>query len=380
MNKVKNAGITLKLNATILTTIFVLLVFMAVGITSNTRTMFHRQLDSSVGFLKAEQEKENTLLQNGLNKKGKAIAGLLSQVAALYIIGYDFTGLEQLAKNSMADEEIEYVVFYDKDGKALTTMPEKVNRQQAITEDIVFDNEKVGSVEVGLDFGLIDKTVKDLSSRMSGVVNEARQMDQSIVRSSVLTVVVFTVIVLLLVCAVVFVTARAITKRLQKAVNTLGKVAEGDLSEEIAVDRKDEVGQLFVSMKQMVENLQTTAGMAEQISLGNLDVEVKLLSDKDMLGKSLAKMVENLKSTARQAEQIARGDLTVQVELLSDQDTLGWSKSCGRLSMKSRRQLPRWPRAAMSLATVPRRSRKGRASKPPRLKKFQAPWKSWPVP
>ncbi|MDG4474563.1 methyl-accepting chemotaxis protein [Thiovibrio frasassiensis] len=109
------------------------------------------------------------------------------------------------------------------------------------------------------------------------------------------------------------------------AVVTFDRIAEGDLTVDIKVDRQDEVSQMLVAMKNMVANLQKTAQMAEQIALGDLDVKVTVLSDKDVLGKSLAKMVENLKLTAANAEMIANGNLMVDVKLLSDKDALGRS-------------------------------------------------------
>ena len=59
--------------------------------------------------------------------------------------------------------------------------------------------------------------------------------------------------------------------------------------------------------------------------MGDLAAEVRLLSDKDVLGKALATMVDSLRSTAAMAEQIAIGDLDARVKLLSDKDALGKS-------------------------------------------------------
>ncbi len=128
-----------------------------------------------------------------------------------------------------------------------------------------------------------------------------------------------------IVAVLIFFIVESIVKSIQKCVGFVQAVAKGDLFLDIEVDRKDEVGQMLNSLKGMVENLKNTAKMAEQLSRGDLGVEVKLLSDKDTLGKSLAKMVESLKNTAREAKQIARGDLNVKVEILSEKDELGLS-------------------------------------------------------
>ena len=132
-------------------------------------------------------------------------------------------------------------------------------------------------------------------------------------------------IIAAIILAVLFFFIRKAFLPINDAIVTFDRIAGGDLTVDIKVDKKDEVSQMLIAMKNMVANLQKTAQMAEQIALGDLDVNVTILSDKDVLGKSLAKMVENLKLTAVNAEMIANGDLRVEVKLLSDKDALGKS-------------------------------------------------------
>jgi methyl-accepting chemotaxis protein len=92
-----------------------------------------------------------------------------------------------------------------------------------------------------------------------------------------------------------FFISRMIAKPLGESVKVLNQLAEGRLDMTIEADRKDEVGQMLSSMKQMVANLKGTAQMAEHIAGGDLTVKVKLLSDEDVLGRSLSSMVERLR-------------------------------------------------------------------------------------
>ena len=102
------------------------------------------------------------------------------------------------------------------------------------------------------------------------------------------------------------------------------KIASGDLSARpISNGRRDEVGVLAAAFAEMTGSLGQMARVAEQISDGDLTVEVKPKSDKDVLGKAFAAMVGSLGQTARVAEQISDGDLTVEVKPKSDKDVLG---------------------------------------------------------
>lgn len=89
---------------------------------------------------------------------------------------------------------------------------------------------------------------------------------------------------------------RSITGPIRVAVDAANAVAQGDLSVDINLDQKDEVGVLADAMKTMVANLQATAEVAEKIAAGDLNVQVAILSEKDLLGRSLASMTAKLGS------------------------------------------------------------------------------------
>ena len=117
--------------------------------------------------------------------------------------------------------------------------------------------------------------------------------------------------------------SRSITGPVLRVVGLLKEVAKGDLSNQIHVDSKDEVGLLAESTNRMVENLRGTARVAESIAVGNLDTSVTRLSEKDTLGISLERMIGALRERAQLAERIATGNLDLEVAVLSREDGLG---------------------------------------------------------
>jgi methyl-accepting chemotaxis protein len=98
---------------------------------------------------------------------------------------------------------------------------------------------------------------------------------------------------------------RGITRPLGRAVELAGQVAQGDLTETVDVDSKDELGQMLTAMNGMVGNLNAAAHVAVMISEGDLTVEAKVLSGKDVLGQALTKMLENLRKTVSQVATAA---------------------------------------------------------------------------
>jgi len=93
---------------------------------------------------------------------------------------------------------------------------------------------------------------------------------------------------------------REITRSLQQGVTLVEEIARGDFSQRLRMERKDEVGRLAVALDQMAENLKQQADVAEEISQGNLIVDVRLASEKDQLGKALKQMTGVLNDTIRQ--------------------------------------------------------------------------------
>ena len=87
-----------------------------------------------------------------------------------------------------------------------------------------------------------------------------------------------------------------ITVFMKKAGST-GDISLTKLDEEIiskTAGQKDEIGQLIGSTAQFVKRLHDVSKTLETLAAGDLTVDLKLLSEQDVIGKSLQKVIENL--------------------------------------------------------------------------------------
>ena len=109
---------------------------------------------------------------------------------------------------------------------------------------------------------------------------------------------------------------RGITRPLATAVGLVDRVALGDLTQTANVDSKDELGQMLTAMNGMVGNLNATAHVAATISEGDLTIQAKVLSEKDVLGQALTKMLENLRKTVSEVAA-ASGNVATGSEEMS---------------------------------------------------------------
>ena len=168
--------------------------------------------------------------------------------------------------------------------------------------------------------------VQELLGKATGLAKDNILSDAQMIQSAKTTriaIVIIGLAAIILGVAVSLFTGNSISRPIDSVVAVNKRLALGDVNVAVESNRQDEVGVMLASMGVMVGNLKETAKLAEQIALGDVDVQVKILSDQDVLGKSLEAMVGKLQETARLAEQIAEGDLEVQVKIASDKDVLG---------------------------------------------------------
>ncbi len=279
--------------------------------------------------IKDEQSNEEALLRKALRRKGDALIQLLAQSGSNLIIEYDFETLNQLAKNGSTDSEIAYVTFYRNSKEALTKKFEKPEGLQILKRDVVFENEKIGYVEVGLDDTAVRSNIDAVNYRIDAIVKDTTEAkEKSITFTIILTVIISIVGVILLSVASFALLFYIVIKPINRVINFADKMAEGDLSFSLEVEKKqnsnrNEIEQLLTAMNFMAESLKTKAQLADKISHGDISVDVSLASEKDILGKALQKMLDTLRTKVELANYIAEGNLSVKVNLASEADVLG---------------------------------------------------------
>lgn len=103
-----------------------------------------------------------------------------------------------------------------------------------------------------------------------------------------------------------WVIARSIVGPLNQMQATAEKISTGDLSTDITYQSRSEIGALANSFRHMIEYLRENAGKVQELSRGNLLVEVNPRSSNDTLGTVLRETVGSLRAlisdVARQAQ------------------------------------------------------------------------------
>ncbi len=261
-------------------------------------------------------------LQNQLRKKSNnSLNGLAIKLVAP-IWDMNDSLVENVIKSEMMEEQIYAIIVRNADGTILDgvvrdkdwhIIPLKDEIQgdyTKLSKEIFMDDENLGNVALGnVELYL---TLKFINKRLN----------QSLTRLIISTLVLCAVLVIALMAIFNIILLTPI----RRLMNQMHDIALGDLSVDVKVSKNNnEIGRLLNAMHDMVQSQRDTVNVAEQISNGDLDVEVSVLSDKDTLGHSLEKMIRSLKDTVNVAEKISNGNLNVKVNVLSDKDILGLS-------------------------------------------------------
>ena len=143
----------------------------------------------------------------------------------------------------------------------------------------------------------IRKVLQQMIVEERNLLDQRTKVSEANAQSATQTILYSLICAIVILSLVGFFITRGITKPLEEIVSVSTGIASGDLTMNVSTDRsKDEIGVLAESFAQMLRSLKDKAEMAKQISEGNLKVEPKPSSERDILGIAFANMVENLRT------------------------------------------------------------------------------------
>ena len=110
---------------------------------------------------------------------------------------------------------------------------------------------------------------------------------------------------------------RIVVRPLQLMTKSAAAVSAGDVSQQVHVNSKGEIGQLARSFGEMVNYIRKMVSVAEAVSHGDLTQEVHPRSDADVLGNALKRMISNLREILDEVSSSAMGLAEASQQLLS---------------------------------------------------------------
>jgi methyl-accepting chemotaxis protein len=294
-----------------------------------TRTNLGATADAAVDVVKKIEEAliqhDNILQFNGAVDVSKQI-----QQARFQVRGYTFSGNPDFEKNATAaiDEAIvgvntlagdvssQYIPQLQKANLALKGYRDAVGQYR--------DAQLVSRQALAKMTGL-GQQLLDVSDQLTSSQNAKRDADSSQAQS---TLSIATIVALILGVLAAWVITRQITVPLGQTLIAVERVASGDLTHNLSVDRRDELGQLQGSIQRMTvglrelisgigEGVTQIASAAEELSAVTEQTSAGVNSQKvetDQVATAMHQMTATVQEVARNAEEASEAAVAADLQ------------------------------------------------------------------
>jgi methyl-accepting chemotaxis protein len=243
----------------------------------------------------ADQEKAN--LQTAIQEEDKAIVQVIERYKSEWITtaSPEFTAtLKSLGKDGLQADEVSAVEKFD------TTHAEFIKQR-----DGLFAGENI-------DFKTIEANLISLRAAMDDLVQINLQYAeisntsaQAAVNQMRVMLIIAGTLASLIGIGLAFLLAYSVTKPVNKLTKIIQKMTLGDLDVTVDIHSKDEIGEMAGSFEKMITYIKGMAATATSIAGGDLTVNVRPVSERDVLGHAFSGMVAYLGTAIGRVAQSA---------------------------------------------------------------------------
>lgn len=239
---------------------------------------------------------------------------------------------EQMIETYKADAQ-EYFDLFEK--RAGNMDPETESEYRSVVDKI---NSWYDSTQEDIDMakaGQVEQAVNDLMTNGKAIADDAEstlvdlistmettaraketQIQQQLTGLTILQVVVVVVAVLITIMYCLFL-IKAITRPMAKLSEAARRMADGEVDVDCEKIYNDDLGELLDEFKQMADAVKEQTKITEAISHGNLTMEAKPRSDKDVLGKAIVRLLSENNMTLSNVKE-ASAQITVGSEQVAN--------------------------------------------------------------
>ncbi len=167
-------GVTAKFLMALTAAILVIQVAGSTVSVVQNRNSMQQQAETFADMMRAKQQADIDLAFAQLESKQLSMAQVLGEIAATYIIGYDFEALGALATTAAKEEDIAFVNFYGTDGAPLTAETAEVNDVKSYQHELSFDGSPVGSLVIGMSLTNANRIADEARANLDQVLAETQ--------------------------------------------------------------------------------------------------------------------------------------------------------------------------------------------------------------
>jgi len=182
---------------------------------------------------------------------------------------------------------------------------EKMHDRSAKIYAVLNQDKKSKLQDLSASVAAINKSVQDLISRADQEMHMALASGDSVLKGGRTLLVIITLIAAVLAVALGLLISRSITRNVQILANATRKVAQGDLSEEVVVASKDEIGDLSQDTNHMINDLKKMITSMGEFSQLLTTSSQRLAAMSDELENNSVKMGETSDDAVKVSREVS---------------------------------------------------------------------------
>ena len=296
-------------------------------------------------------DQEKAILESDLKKEDTTIITVIERYKSEWITtaSPEFTAiLKDLGKTDLQIVETNAVSSFEDAHSAFIKQ-----------RDDIFAGKKVSFSDVETSLTLMHTSMNGLVRVNMQYAELSNTSAQAAVNQMRIMLITAGVLISMLGIALAFILARTVTIPVARLIKAMEKITSGDLDVQVDVQNRDEIGEMAGAFRNMITYLKDMANTAGLLANGDLTIQVKVISERDVLGNAFRHMVDYLgtainqvansaNSMASASEQLARaseqsGQATNQITTTIQQvargtadQTEGVTKTAGSVEQMSR--------------------------------------------
>ncbi|MCT4661244.1 MAG: methyl-accepting chemotaxis protein [Tissierellales bacterium] len=162
------------------------------------------------------------------------------------------------------------------------------------------------------------ESAKNISNAGLTLSVEKAQSSVNSISSAIVTMIIGFIIAIVLGVIINVYIIKKIVSDVKKITEAAQKLAVGDIEADVNIDSNDEIGMLGDAFDEMIKSIREQADIVTNMSHGNLQLEVKPKSEKDILNVGLKAAVEKINAiiddTNELIDSAVKGDLTARAD------------------------------------------------------------------
>lgn len=231
--------------------------------------------------------------------KAKQLSQLLSAIAPQPMVEFDLSLLGSYADMAIADPDVSYVAFLNKQGKPFAVAGDKNDAHQQLVIPVENEGIKLGELHLGYNFNRAQQQLQKRESyKTENFANINQAKDAALTEMSFKAAALFFIIAVISMFLSYVLISRLVKQPLARIVEATDQLADGNLIARVDYARKDELGHLADKFNTMADAFQHIIRRVSETA-GNLR------SSSEQMSEITNSTISQVKEQHRETEQVA---------------------------------------------------------------------------